>query len=503
MQTQKQTSCTQNAAQVTLSFLASIVMAAIVSFSCQARASVPGLLGLVPGTEDYELIYKLNPLDYDSSGYQVDNGDSYSGTLKRVGYLLKLTGKQGQMTWVFVSMDPFSQDLNKVGVPNVGSGVVQMYVNNLEIAGNSPAVENGTFEKGNIEFWPNNYGGTNVQNIPGAGGDFDFGDGVSDPVDGYGSMQVHNYLEKQTVLAFNKLKSDKNCDLGIGNNTTKEGRPDWTFSSSGKTYANAELLVVGTFDDLKIKKVIKADPQKISMTVATEKPFFACGEDMAFSFKVDFGGQPIPEKPYTIKWTRTGDDGERTTGSETVISGKPVVLTTSLDEPGFVRIKAYLVDPKGRQLRKKGKKGKMTSISFDGGAGAEPEKLQAAAEEPADFDAFWAKQKVRLATVPVKHHMEKVSKPEAKVEVYAVAVDCAPRGDLETQQPPFPLLFRLDNSHALPAGSTNYDARARFRAAEQPCDCRHPTPAGPAYRQTQISPISTTEQEALFRKPAG
>ena len=408
-----------------MDLLVFLAMATIAGFSYPARADVPELQRLVPGTEDYELIYKLNPLNYGSDGYQIDNGDSYSGALKRVGYLLRLTGKQEDMTWVFVSMDTFSQDLNKVGVPNVGSGVVQVYVSNLEVAGNCPAVKKGTFEKGNIEFWPNNYGGTNAQSIPGAAGDFDFGDGASDPVDGYGSMQVHNYLQKQTILAFNKFKSDKGCDLGIGNNTTKEGKLDWTFSRSGKNYETAELFVVGTFDDLKIRKVIKPDPQKISLTVGTEKAFFACGEEMAFSLRVDFGGQPIPERPYTIRWTRTGDDGKRVTGAETVASGEPTVLRTRLEEPGFVRIQAHLVDSKGRQIKKKDKQGRLKSISFDGGAGAEPEKLQSAAEEPPDFDAFWAKQKARLAAVPVKYEMKRASQPEANVEIYAVSVDCA------------------------------------------------------------------------------
>ena len=415
----------QNTFGTTFRVLALIVVAAMLGRPFLAEAEVAELTGLVPGTSDYELIYKLNPLDYGSKGYQVDNGDRYSGTLKRVGYLLKLTDKQGDMTWVFVSMDPFSQDLNEVGVPNAGSGVVQTYVNNLEVTGDSPAVKNGTFEKGNIEFWPNNYGGTNVQEIPGATDDFDFGDAAADPVNGYGSMQVHNYLEKQTVMAFNRLHSDTTCDLGMGNNTTKEGKPDWTFSSSGKNYENAELLVVGRFDELTIREVAKPDPEKITMVGKTEKAFFAVGEEMKVALSVDFGDQPAPAKAYMIKWTRSGDDGKREDGSETVVPGTPVILTTRLAEPGFVRIQAYLVDAKGRMLEKKDTQGKVTGTSFDGGVGAEPEKLQPAAEEPADFDAFWAKQKARLAAVPVKYAMEKVSKPDAKVEVYAVSVDCA------------------------------------------------------------------------------
>ena len=399
--------------------------AGVLTFAAPLKAEVPELLELVPDAKGYEIIYKFNPLEYAAKGYQIDNGESYSGTLKKVGYLLKITDNQGKMTWAFAAMDQFSQELNQVGVPNSGSGVLQTYVSNLEVFSNAPEVKTGKFEKGNIEFWPNNYSGENAKNIPGATNAFDFGDTVTQPVSGYGSMQIHNYLEKHTVIAFNNLKSNQNCDLGIGNNTAKGGQPDWTFSASGKNYKTAEMLVVGQFDDLKINKVVKLDAQKVSFRGEAEKAFFAPGETMKFSFTVNFGDQPVPEKPYSLKWTRTGDDGKKAAGTETVISGKPVEVTTSLDTPGFVRIQAELTDPKGRTVAKKNSNGQLENIAFDGGAGVEIEKLQPAADEPADFDAFWEKQKARLAAVPVKYKMDKISKPDAAVEVYAVSIDCA------------------------------------------------------------------------------
>ncbi len=400
-------------------------LAAVAALTASSlSAEVPELTQLVPAATGYELIYKLNPMEYGGNGYQVDNGESYSGTLKRIGYLLKLTDKQGKMTWTFVSMDPFSQDLNQVGVPNTGSGVVQMYVNNLEVFGNSPNIKNGKFEKGNIEFWSNNYSGGNAKKIPGATGSFDFGDTATQPVDGYGSMQVHNYLQKQTVFAFNKLKGGNQCDLGIGNNTAKGGQPDWTFSSSAKNYKSAELYVVGKFENLKIQKVAKLDAQQVSCNGTTEKSFYAPGEAMKFTILVDFGKQTLPAKPYFVRWTRTGDDGKKASGRELVTPGKPVVITTKLNKPGFVRIQAYLVDNKGRNVQKRNRNKKLESICFEGGAGVQPEKLQPAAAEPADFDAFWAKQKAKLAAVPLKSKMEKI-KSTKNVDIYAVTVDCA------------------------------------------------------------------------------
>ena len=83
----------------------------------------PELEQLVPDAKGYELIYQFSPIaGARSAGYKQDNSDALSGTLKRIGYLLKLTDKQGKETWVYAEMDPFTQDLYKVGVPNASSG---------------------------------------------------------------------------------------------------------------------------------------------------------------------------------------------------------------------------------------------------------------------------------------------------------------------------------------------------------------------------------------------
>ena len=179
------------------------------------------------------------------------------------------------------------------------------------------------------------------------------------------------------------------------------------------------------------KKVSKANdtvsfnPDLITFRGETAKAFYAPGEQMEFVFKVDFGKQDAPKDPCFIKWTRTGDDGKQATGTVKVVPGEPAVVKTSLAKAGFVRMQAAVTDSKKVVLRQKNKRGQTVNILFDGGAGVEPEKLKPAADEPADFDAFWDRQKAKLAKVPVKYTMTKVSKPGAKVEVYAVSVDCA------------------------------------------------------------------------------
>ena len=392
---------------------------------CLARANE--LEEKVPEAKGYTILYKCNPLEF-AKGYAVDKSQNYTGDLKRIAYYLKTVDKAGKESWVFAAMDPFTQDLDFVAVPQAGMPVFQTYVENLEVLSNVPEVKTGKFAKGNIEFWPTNYSGGNSAGIPGATNRYDFGD-TPTKSGGYGSMQVHNYLEKQTVFAFNDLNSGKESDLGIGNNPDPKSHPDWTFSKNAKNLKSAELIVAGKFENLKGNAVATLDPEQITFRGETKKAFFAPNEPIEFEFKVDFGQQDAPKKPCFVRWVRTGDDGKRETGMVELVPGKSAIVRTSLATPGFVRMQAELTNHKRVVLRQKVKsgyhKGKLQNISFDGGAGVEPEKLRPAAEEPADFDAFWARQKEKLAQVPVKYTMTKVSKPGAKVEVFAVSVDCA------------------------------------------------------------------------------
>ena len=395
------------------------------------QAEVPELLELVPEAKGYELIAKFNPLRWRADGYQVDRSEVLSGDLKRIGYLVKLTAKDGKTSWTFTAMDAFTQEPALAGVPSPESKVFQQYVNNLEVAGNVEGLKTGKFEKGNVEIWGLNYGGGNAKKIPGATGKYDFGDAVSGN-GGYGSLQVHNYLKKQTVFAFNS-HGTPNCDLGIGNNPNPKGHPDWTFQPTGNKYKSAEMYVVGKFDNLKKLNPVKVDNSKIKFSAKLDRanPDYKPGETMKFTFVVDFGGQKLPDKPYTLFWKRTGDDGITKSGTVNVVPNQPIEVTTSSDKPGFVRVEAWLRDHKGNNVGlvyphpwQKGKTLTRTK-AFDGGAGVQIATLKQAVPEPQDFDAFWAKQKAKLDKVPLKYTMTEVQPSNAKVKQYAVSIDCA------------------------------------------------------------------------------
>jgi cephalosporin-C deacetylase-like acetyl esterase len=148
------------------------------------------------------------------------------------------------------------------------------------------------------------------------------------------------------------------------------------------------------------------------------KFLYAPGEEMVFLVEFDAGKQSIPEK-YTLRIDRFGDDGlKKTEQFDLAKVTAPVRFTTSASQPGFVRIIASIRDEKGKKIGK-------AQQTFEGGAGVEIDKLKPAAQEPADFDAFWDKQKKRLDAVPVKAERKLVSKPDAPVLVYAVKIDCA------------------------------------------------------------------------------
>ena len=169
-----------------------------------------------------------------------------------------------------------------------------------------------------------------------------------------------------------------------------------------------------------------------------EKPFYAPGEEMTFTLRLE-GIKAFPPGEWFISWERSGDDGKRNSGKVPASLTEPLVIKTSLDKPGFVRVRAMLVDGKGNVYRKaftgnpNTPEGKAAMnrfertdkrIFFDGGAGVQPEKLQGHAE-PADFDSFWAKQYARLDLVPIKPELIELPCGNPKARIYAVQVPCA------------------------------------------------------------------------------
>ncbi len=155
-------------------------------------------------------------------------------------------------------------------------------------------------------------------------------------------------------------------------------------------------------------------------------PFYAPGEEMVFTLRITGLTNSVPPGEWFVKWDRTGDDGKKLEGKVPVPMESPLVIKTSLDVPGFVRVHAVLVDKNGNIYKRTNPKLKWESktVFFDGGAGVKPETLQSV-PEPKDFDEFWARQRARLAKVPVKASRIELPSPNSKVRMWAVEIQCA------------------------------------------------------------------------------
>ncbi len=180
----------------------------------------------------------------------------------------------------------------------------------------------------------------------------------------------------------------------------------------------AALLLASTY----APALLLQDGRLAGRTVE-DKMLYDLGETMTFELKLE----NIAELPDGCKivWSCKGDDGAFQKGEVPASLTEPLVIKTSLTKPGFVHVWAELRDAEGKAVAYTEKQQWFgNKISFDGGAGVQIDTLQSV-EEPADFDAFWAKQKARLAEVPVRADRKELPCKNEKVALYAVSIDCA------------------------------------------------------------------------------
>lgn len=208
-------------------------------------------IGDVAEIGGYTQIYQLDIPDnaaFDTNviPYGLDNsGSSISGGISRIAYYLEL-GNGTDRQWIWISMDAFTQILTKIGVPTLSSGAEwQMKVDNMNVETNVAGIVTGTgITTGNIEFWPYNYGrGAALEDIGGDSYLYDFND-TNEGTNNYGSMQIHNYGEGQTLFAYNDWGGNtayQYDDVGIGNNPVNN--PDWTWQQNAGSFSLKSLEV--------------------------------------------------------------------------------------------------------------------------------------------------------------------------------------------------------------------------------------------------------------------
>ena len=165
------------------------------------------------------------------------------------------------------------------------------------------------------------------------------------------------------------------------------------------------------------------DLSKVTINVKTNKPSLSYkkGEKMVYTFTADFANQK--SDGYFLSYTRRGDDNQTIKGKSP--ANKPLVIETSLNKPGFVSVNVYLTDAKGTYLKAKINNKRFRYIANFAGTAVEPETLTEC-QEPADFDAFWARQRAKLAKVEFRGKVDiKKVKTIRNVNIYAVSIPCA------------------------------------------------------------------------------
>ena len=237
-----------------------LLLAALLPHALRAATN---LYGNVPEASNYALVYEITNIP-STRGVAAPNswnvtGAPYNlniastilpGSFTRVAYYMELqrTGETSS-TWVYVSMDAFTTDASKIGVPTLVSGALfqaNTVINNANIFSNAVGITTGTgIGTVRLEFWPSNYSGTNGLSIPGAAAAFDFGDSGGSAVTGYGSMQIHNIAAGQTLFALNSwgATGGGQLDLGIGNRPSSVDT-DWTFAANAGSYTIKSLQVL-------------------------------------------------------------------------------------------------------------------------------------------------------------------------------------------------------------------------------------------------------------------
>jgi hypothetical protein len=199
----------------------------------------------------YQLVYTL---DIPVTGKFVSTPDPYRvnyshllDTFDRIAYYVELQKMDGSTQYLWASMNAYTADKKKIGVPTAASGAIfQQYVASLDVKSNVAGVSNGVgMAGGNIEFWPTDYAESNETAVAGASNAvFDFGD-LRRTTGAHGSLQIHNAALSHTLFAMNNWGADNNTlGLGIGNRPD-QANTDWTHAgNAGTDYTRRTLHVL-------------------------------------------------------------------------------------------------------------------------------------------------------------------------------------------------------------------------------------------------------------------
>ena len=161
----------------------------------------------------------------------------------------------------------------------------------------------------------------------------------------------------------------------------------------------------------------------------TDKNVYKTGETITYTLWLQDMADEVTSGDYSVKYKLFDDDGGSETGTRTITSTNDTfTFTTSLTNPGFSRLDAWVVDSSDNNVVASDLYSGM-QVVFNGGAGADIDKLGPTVAEPSDFDTYWAGEIARLNEVAITESFcnDLGTVNNGAVRVYAVGVNCAAR----------------------------------------------------------------------------
>jgi cephalosporin-C deacetylase len=171
------------------------------------------------------------------------------------------------------------------------------------------------------------------------------------------------------------------------------------------------LVAALLWQPLSAQPAKKAEPEpaiKITARPERKDATYRQGEKVTFNLAVTDAGKPAAG---LVEWSIV-KDGLPTDqkGVSELVDGK-AVATGSLDEPGFIQVRAvYRPDAKA----------KVAPVTGLGGAAIDPTQIKRSLPVPDDFDSFWDGMKNKLAAVPVEPKLVSVKSPIKDIESFDV-----------------------------------------------------------------------------------
>ena len=216
----------------------------------------PATLAQVDEAPDYDLLYDWDIPVKGVGAYAVDNSATAPSAFDRVAYYLELATAAGVRTWTWVSMDAFTDEPAKLGVPSTQNGAIfQQKVTDMNVYASANVAEKSVdqggvvtgkhIDTGNIEIWPSMFErGPGPAEFGGDPAHYDWNDEIGKAQNTFGQISVNNYGAEHTIFAVNGFYYNLNIGLGIGNCLSNADSRDWTLAWNAGNYATRRLLVL-------------------------------------------------------------------------------------------------------------------------------------------------------------------------------------------------------------------------------------------------------------------